>query len=196
VKATARVKRSARSFPFLHAIDVSDPRDPKVKEETEPGPGDFEDAAHGYDCLMRSRKDIDRLKMEMEELFADLCQVPRLVASRRGFRPAVDVYRTEDPRAVTVVVELAGVDPAATELVLADGVLVIRGIRRRSAGEQRVVHMEIDYGPFERQIPIAEPVDAEAAEATYSRGLLVVTFPVAERPTRRLSVQITTRGSA
>ena len=76
------------------------------------------------------------------------------------------------------------------------GVLVIRGIRRRSAGEQRVVHMEIDYGPFERQVPIAEPVDAEAAEASYSGGLLVVTFPLAERPTRKLSVQITTRGSA
>ena len=145
---------------------------------------------------MRSRKDMDRLKLEMEELFADLCQVPRLVASRRGFRPAVDVYRTENPRAVTVVVELAGVDPATTELVLAEGILVIRGIRRRSAGEQRVVHMEIDYGPFERQVPIAEPVDAEGAEATYSGGLLVVTFPLAERPTRKLSVQITTRGSA
>jgi HSP20 family protein len=196
VKATAGVKRPARSFPFLYAIHVSDRRKPEVEEEAEAGEADFEDAAHGYDCLMRSRKDMDRLKLEMEELFADLCQVPRLVASRRGFRPAVDVYRTEDPRAVVVVVELAGVDPAATELVLADGVLVIRGLRRRSAGEQRVVHMEIDYGPFERQIPIAEPVDAEAAEATYSRGLLVVTFPVAERPTRRLTVQITTRGSA
>jgi HSP20 family protein len=196
VKATPGVKRPTRSFPCLYAIDVSDPREPEVQEEAEAGEGDFEDAAHGYDCLMRSRKDMDRLKLEMEELFADLCQVPRLVASRRGFRPAVDVYRTEDPRAVVVVVELAGVDPAATELVLADGVLVIRGLRRRSAGEQRVVHMEIDYGPFERQIPIAEPVDAEAAEATYSRGLLVVTFPVAERPTRRLTVQITTRGSA
>jgi HSP20 family protein len=145
---------------------------------------------------MRARKDMDRLKVEMEELFADLCQVPRLVASRRGFRPAVDVYRTEDPRAVTVVVELAGVDPAATDVVLADGVLVIRGVRRRTAGEQRVVHMEIDYGPFERHVPISEAVDAEAADATYSRGLLVVTLPIAERPTRKLSVQITTRGSA
>ena len=186
----------ARAFPFLHPIEVPDPREPQIQKEPEGGAGDFEDAAHGYDCLMRSRKDIDRLKLEMEELFADLCQVPRLVASRRGFRPAVDVYRTEDPRAITVVVELAGVDPATTELVLAEGILVIRGIRRRSAAEQRVVHMEIDYGPFERQIPIAEPVDAEAAEATYSQGLLVVTFPLVEQPTRKLSVQITTKGSA
>src|SRR5207249_3508176 len=106
-----------------------------------------------------SRRDKDRLKSEMEELFADLCQVPRLVSSRRGFRPAVDVYRIEDPPAVTVVVELAGVDPDDTDLALADGVLVVRGVRRRGRGDQRVVHMEIDYGRFERQITINEPVN-------------------------------------
>jgi HSP20 family protein len=144
---------------------------------------------------MPSHRDRDRLKSEMEELFADLCQVPRLVASRRGFRPAVDVYRAADPPAMTVVVELAGVDPEATELVLADGVLSIRGVRRRAAGEQRIVHMELDYGPFEREVRMPEPVDAEAAEATYSRGLLVVRLPIAERSSRQLRVEITTRGT-
>jgi HSP20 family protein len=144
---------------------------------------------------MPSHRDRDRLKSEMEELFAELCQVPRLVASKRGFRPAVDVYRAADPPVVTVVVELAGVDPEATELVLADGVLAIRGVRRRAAGEQRIVHMELDYGPFEREVRIPEPVDAEAAEATYSRGLLVVRLPIAERSSRQLRVEITTRGT-
>jgi len=145
---------------------------------------------------MRSRKDMDRLKTEMEELFADLCQVPRLVASRRGFRPPVDVYRSEDPALITIVVELPGVDPADTELALADGMLVIRGVRRRHAGEQRVVHMEMNYGPFERRVPVGDPVDAEAAEATYARGLLTVKLPIAERPSRPFLVKITTRGSA
>jgi HSP20 family protein len=144
---------------------------------------------------MRPRKDVDRLKTEMEELFADLCQVPRLVASRRGFRPAVDVYRAEDPPAVIVVVELAGVDPADTELALADGTLVVRGARRRST-QQRILHMEIDYGSFERQVSLPETVDAEAAEASYVRGLLVVTLPIAERPSGKLTVQITARGNA
>jgi HSP20 family protein len=142
------------------------------------------------------RKPTDRLTHEMEELFADLCQVPRLVASRRGFRPAVDVYRSESPAVYTVVVELSGVDPDATELVLADGLLVIRGVRRRSAGDHRVVHMELDYGPFERRIPITDPVDPDAVNATYQRGLLVVTLPVAERSSQPLRVEINTRGSS
>jgi HSP20 family protein len=144
---------------------------------------------------MRSRKPTDRLTSEMEELFADLCQVPRLVASRRGFRPAVDVYRSESPPTITVVVELAGVDPDATELALGDGMLVVRGVRRRYPGEHRVIHMEIDYGAFERRVPIGDPVDAETAEATYANGLLVVTLPIAERVTGPLRVEITKRGN-
>jgi HSP20 family protein len=141
---------------------------------------------------MRSRKDVDHLKNEMEELFADLCQVPRLVASRRGFRPAVDVYRIDDPPAFTVVVELAGVDPADIEVATANNMLVVRGARRRALHE-RVVHMEVDYGPFERRVSIPDPVDAEAAEASYHHGLLVVTLPIVERPTRRVTVQINAR---
>ena len=61
------------------------------------------------------------MKSEMEELFADLCQVPRLVARRAGFRPALDVYRTDDPPAVTVVVELAGIDPDEVDAAVVDG---------------------------------------------------------------------------
>jgi HSP20 family protein len=144
---------------------------------------------------MRSRRPTDRLTSEMEELFADLCQVPRLVASRRGFRPAVDVYRTENPPTITVIVELAGVDPEATEVALGDGTLVVRGVRRRDPGEHRVVHMEIDYGPFERRVTIGDPVDAEAVEATYANGLLVITLPVAERASGPLRVEITKRGT-
>jgi HSP20 family protein len=141
---------------------------------------------------MRPRKDVDRLRDEMEELFAGLSQVPRLVASRRGFRPAIDVYRGEDPRAFTVVVELAGVDAEDVEVATAGNTLVIRGVRRRGR-HQRVVHMEIDYGPFERRISLPDPVDADAAQAAYHHGLLVVTLPIAERPTRRVSVRITAK---
>jgi HSP20 family molecular chaperone IbpA len=53
--------------------------------------------------------------------------------------------------------------------------------------------MEVEYGRFERRISLPDAVDAEAAQAAYHHGLLVVTLPIAERPTRRVTVQITAR---
>ena len=54
---------------------------------------------------MRQRKDVDQLQERLEELFSDLWSVPGFVGHRRGFRPQVDCYRSEEPPAVTVVVE-------------------------------------------------------------------------------------------
>jgi HSP20 family protein len=128
---------------------------------------------------MTARRDIDRMKSEMEELFADLCQVPRLVARRAGFRPALDVYRTEDPPTITVVVELAGVDPSEVDAAVVDGVLVVRGRRTRRAGDRRLYqHMEIDHGIFERRVQLNEAVDSEAASATYENGMLSISLPL------------------
>jgi HSP20 family protein len=140
---------------------------------------------------MSSRKDIDRLKSEMEELFADLCQVPRLVAQRAGFRPPVDVYRTDDPPMITIVVELAGVDPGAVDVAVSDNVLLVHGRRERPTADGRVYrHMEIDYGRFERRVPLPEPVDSGAAEADYDRGMLHIRLPIVVRKPGRVRVKV------
>jgi HSP20 family molecular chaperone IbpA len=53
--------------------------------------------------------------------------------------------------------------------------------------------MEIDYGPFQRQITLAEDIDPENASATYERGILTVRLPIAPQPTPRESVLIAVR---
>ena len=130
------------------------------------------------------------MKSEMEELFADLCQVPRLVARRAGFRPALDVYRTDDPPAITVVVELAGIDPNGVDAAVVDGVLVVRGRRARPAGERFYQHIEIDYGVFERRVQLNEAVDSEGANATYENGLLSIHLPLAKKAAAPVRVTI------
>jgi HSP20 family protein len=130
------------------------------------------------------------MKSEMEELFADLCQVPRLVARRAGFRPALDVYRTDDPPAITVVVELAGIDPNGVDAAVVDGVLVMRGRRARPAGERFYQHIEIDYGVFERRVQLNEAVDSEGANATYENGLLSIHLPLAKKAAAPVRVTI------
>jgi HSP20 family protein len=130
---------------------------------------------------------------EIQDLFAELWQVPRFV-QRRGFRPQVDAYRTADPPQLTIVVELPGVDPGAVQLVVDDRTLIISGERPRPRTDGRSwLQMEIEYGPFQRAIMIPEGVDPAQASAEYELGLLRITMPVVERQTGPLRVPIEVR---
>ena len=115
-------------------------------------------------------------------------------ARPHGFWPPVDSYRTEDPPQLVVVVELPGIDPEQVQIVLQNGALVIAGERSRPSKCDRHYHqMEIGRGPFQRRIQIHEQVDAEAASATYERGLLQIVLPIAKRPSGAVRVPIELR---
>jgi HSP20 family protein len=112
-----------------------------------------------------ARDPIDRLRGEMEELFADLWQVPRLARRHGGFRPQVDCFRSERPPALHVVVELAGVDPAKIQIFTDERTLIIAGERRRPRCVGRVYQqMEIDYGRFTRQVSLSADIDVEGSK--------------------------------
>ena len=143
---------------------------------------------------MRRPTDIDRLHEEIQELIDELWQVPRFAGGRRGFRPQVDCVRSEDPPALHVVVELPGVDPSELQVVAADRVLVVAGVRQRQPLEGRYQQMEIECGPFQRRIPLDEPVDTNAATARYEHGLLTVVLPIATKAPAVERVLITIAG--
>ena len=137
---------------------------------------------------------MDRLQEEIAELFADLWQVPRFVGQRGGFRPNVDSFHTDDPHELTVVVELAGVDPTTVSVVLGERVLVVSGERLRPKVEGRVYQQaEIEYGRFERRIPLEQDIDTAAASAAYEAGMLRITLPVARRAPTGPAVVIVVR---
>ena len=128
------------------------------------------------------RRDIDRLQGEIEELFADLWQVPRFAGMRSGFRPAVDVWLTEDPPQLVVVVELAGIEPDSIEISVEERALTISGERARPRVPGQVYQQaEIEYGHFERRIPLEHNIDTAAATAGYDAGMLRITLPVSAR---------------
>jgi HSP20 family protein len=133
------------------------------------------------------------LQDEIEQLFADLWQVPRFAGLRHGFRPQVDAFRSEDPPAYTIVLELPGVDLADVHVDATPTLLVVTGERRRPQGLGRVVQMELEHGTFQRQLRLPEEVDVSAAVATYDRGLLTIVLPVAERSPDVASVPIEVR---
>jgi HSP20 family protein len=138
-------------------------------------------------------RDPDKLQEEIEELFADLWQVPRFSGLRHGFRPNVDCYHTADPHALTVVVELPGVDPATVQVVAGERLLVVAGERRRPHVDGRTYQqMEIEHGVFQRQVRLSEDVDPSRASARYELGVLTITLPVVERrpPAGRITIVV------
>jgi HSP20 family protein len=130
-----------------------------------------------------TRRDVDKLQEEIEELFADLWQVPRFSGIRHGFRPNVDCFHTDDPHLLTVLVELPAVDPESVQIVAGDRVLLISGERKRPKVPGRVYQqMEIESGPFERQVRLVEDIDPQRARASLGDGLLTIELPVVEHP--------------
>jgi len=125
-----------------------------------------------------ARRD-ERLRGEIEELFADLWQMPRFTGLRHGFRPNVDCFHTDDPHTLTIVVELPGVDPASVRVAAGERLLVLAGERKRPRVPGRVYQqMEIEYGTFHRQVRLAEDVDPDGATAALEHGVLTIVLPV------------------
>ena len=134
---------------------------------------------------------------EIEELFVELWQLPGFASQRGRYRPQVDCYRTDDPPAVTVVVDLAGIDPDDVDITVSERTVTIVGqrCRPRLAGRVSYRQMEIEYGRFQRRIALAEDVDPEQAEAHYERGLLTIVMPLAQKPhTGRIVIVFGDRG--
>jgi HSP20 family protein len=139
------------------------------------------------------KRDIDDLAGEIQELFADMWQVPRFSAGlRQGYRPQADCYRTDDPEALNVVVELPGVDPATVEVVVAGRSLTISGQRTRPKVEgAHYLAMEIEYGAFKRTVELGTEIDPTNVTATYDKGMLSVVLPLAPRnPEGPFSIEV------
>lgn len=98
--------------------------------------------------------------------------------------PAVNLY--ENDTAYIVCVDLAGVDKEKIDLSVADGHLRLRGQRAMPSppgmedardGTWRVHVVEIDHGPFTREVELPADVDRERIAASYSNGMLWVELP-------------------
>jgi HSP20 family protein len=126
----------------------------------------------------------ERMRRQIDDLFGDFWERAGLGPRQAGFRPAADVYYCDgDPPMVVIKVDLAGISPDDVHLEARGRTLVLSGERRlRDAAEGRAYQqIEIETGPFERQIELGADVDAQRARATYDDGILRVELPVVQR---------------
>jgi HSP20 family protein len=115
--------------------------------------------------------------------------VEQAESTRRAAMP-MDAYRQGDR--FTVQFDLPGVDPGEIELTVEQNVLTVRAQRTWRPGEDHeVIAAERPQGTFTRQLFLGDSLDAENIQATYDRGVLTLTIPVAERAKPR-KVEVTT----
>jgi len=102
---------------------------------------------------------------------------PVLMSQHKGWKPATDVYETDDE--VVIVVDIASISTSDIRLTLQGQVLTLRGLRRElPVDEKRHYHnMEIDFGPFERRIDLPARVDPDRSVKRYLQGFLEVRLP-------------------
>lgn len=126
-----------------------------------------------------------QIQSEMEGLFRALVNQQRMhYQAAEGWRPHLEVYETDE--ALTVRVELAGIDEATLDVAVEEHLLRMRGVRQRDASnERRVYHqMDIAYGPFNAEVFIPFAIATDDVEATYDNGVLQVLLP--KVPARRI----------
>jgi HSP20 family protein len=98
------------------------------------------------------------------------------------WQPAINAFRCES--AVRICVDLAGVEKSSIELTIESQRIVLRGSRQPPEPEEgkgralQMLALEIDYGPFEREVELSVEVDVEGAHAEHENGLLWIYLPL------------------
>ena len=100
----------------------------------------------------------------------------------QAWAPAINAYRCQE--CIRICVDLAGVERSLIDLTVEPRRVVIRGTRElpepsHSEGHTvQLLAMEIDYGPFEREITFPVDVEIDKAHAEQRNGLLWISLPV------------------
>ena len=98
----------------------------------------------------------------------------------RGY-PLVDAWLEKER--LHFRAEVPGLKPDEIEVTVHEGELVIKGQRsfEKTTEERSYLIREVGGGWFERRFRLPEGLDAEKIEATYTNGVLDVSFPASEK---------------
>lgn len=101
-------------------------------------------------------------------------RLPVVLDEINKWHPAVDVY--ESGNRLIVIVELAGVDPKDVSVSQKDDVISICGIRRETIPHPPPIyhHLELNYGPFERNLKLPPSFIGSKIQMGYKNGFLKI----------------------
>jgi len=102
------------------------------------------------------------------------------------WEPAMNAYQCDC--SIRVCFDLAGVDKAALDLRVEPRRLTLRGVRPspEPAGAEpkpvRILAMEIDHGPFARELRLPMEIEPDLVTAEQRNGFLWVSLPLRKKP--------------
>ena len=120
----------------------------------------------------------------LQDLTSELSRLQFSRFAPDAWEPAINAYRCE--KSIRICVDLAGVDRAFIDLTVESRRVVIRGTRELPEPTDdegcalQLLAMEIDYGPFIREVPLPAEVEIEQAHAEQRNGLLWILLPLKE----------------
>ena len=106
----------------------------------------------------------------------------------RAFLPATDIFESAD--ALTIVMEMAGVDKKNLDVNVEDGILTVEGRLDFSKYEgMQPVYTEYNIGHYRRSFSLSSKIDQDRISAQMQNGVLTLLLPKAEEAKpRRISV--------
>jgi HSP20 family molecular chaperone IbpA len=98
----------------------------------------------------------------------------------RYYMPATDIYETEE--ALTVVMEMPGVEREAIEVNVENDVLKVEGRIDFSKYEGlEPLYTEYNVGHFSRAFTLSSKIDQQGIDANVADGVLTLTLPKAKQ---------------
>lgn len=161
-----------------------------VKTETKPGSVTSLKKPGGTPQYFNPFTDFDRLFDEFlprsffRPLRSELANWPN-VSQLEAKLPRVDVVDRDGEIAVRA--ELPGVDKKDLDITVAENTVTIKGSTSTEEKEEKgdYYRCEISRGSFARTVALPAAVNAEAAKAKFTNGILELTLPKVERAARR-----------
>ena len=113
-------------------------------------------------------------------------------SSSPSWSPPSDIYETED--AVTLKVEIPGLDLSDVAIEVKENVLTLSGERqmKKNLDEEHFHRMESYYGTFKRAFSLPDAVDSGKIKANLTDGVLEVRVPKATGA-RRTQIKVEAR---
>jgi HSP20 family protein len=94
--------------------------------------------------------------------------------------PSVDISETKDK--IVIKADLPGLEPKEVQVNVTGNVLTIKGekTKEQEEKEEHYYRTERCRGSFQRTLSLPVEVKAENAEATFEKGVLIITLPKIE----------------